>query len=179
MGLDKILESYSNVQITTESAHADFLRTAYEIAWNSSQDEKTKVGAVIVSSDGKSIFSDANRFPPGVLNTPARQERPRKYSFIEHAERNIILRVADKTIFPGSTFYSPWLPCADCTRAILINNIPKVVIHGTILEKDGDRWMDSHTASLEMFSEAGTQILVYQGKIGGVKSLFSEQIWEP
>ena len=67
-----------------------FMNLAKMIAtW--SKDTSTKVGCVIIGPDKEIRSTGYNGFPRGVDDTIAkRKERPAKYKFTEHAERNAI-----------------------------------------------------------------------------------------
>jgi len=81
----------------------ELLHKAYEVALKS-KDPSTQNGAlIIVALDepfraGAVLASDCNRFPDGVIETSERWERPLKYEYIEHAERNSIFTAARKGV---------------------------------------------------------------------------------
>jgi len=102
--------------------------TMYNIAAHMSNDEKTHVGAVILSPEGTIISVGANSLTRGVPNTPEVQERPEKYYWFEHAERNAIFEAAKLGIpLEGSVMYTNGIPCVDCARAIVQSGIKEVV----------------------------------------------------
>ena len=56
-----------------------------------SKDQSTKIGAVIVGADNEIRSTGYNSFPKGLNDDlQERQERPEKYYWIEHAERNAL-----------------------------------------------------------------------------------------
>ena len=60
---------------------------------------------------------------------PERQERPEKYWWIEHAERNAIYNAARiGTSLNNCTMYISFLPCMDCARAIVSVGIKTIII---------------------------------------------------
>ena len=60
-----------------------------------SKDERTQVGAVIVGKDKEIVSTGYNSFPRGIKDDKKkRQERPEKYFWFEHAERNAIYNAA-------------------------------------------------------------------------------------
>lgn len=136
-----------------------FLRLALHIAgW--SKDSSTKVGAVIVGPDNEVRSLGYNGLPRGVNdNVAARQERPEKYSWYEHAERNAIYQAALMgTATKGCTLYvtsfpAKFGPCAECARAIIQAGISRVVQEPP--EGDVARWTESFTRTSAMFVEAG------------------------
>lgn len=117
-----------------------------------SKDKNTKVGAVIVGPDREIRATGFNSFPRGINdNVAARQERPLKYKFFEHAERNAIYNAARAGIaLKGCSIYVPWTPCCDCARAIIQVGITKVFCE----YKHPLRWEDSCGPSLQMLDEA-------------------------
>ncbi len=108
-----------------------------------SKDPKTKVGAII-TVDNKVKGQGYNGFPPGVLETPERWERPTKYDYTVHAEMNAIFNCDH--IPRGGTIYVPFWPCGDCAKNVAAAGIKRIVIGGdyykseltkTILEESG------------------------------------------
>jgi dCMP deaminase len=110
-----------------------------------------------------------------------RLERPTKYSFIEHAERNAIYHAArngERTI--GGILYAPWFACADCARAIIQAGITTVVGHKQMFDHAGEyHWNESIAYGNEMLKEAGVETFLYDGPIGNSYALFNGETWEP
>lgn len=71
---------------------AGLLHIADKIA-KMSQDNSVKVGAIFSDTEGEIINYGYNGIPRGVLNTYERMQRPEKYKWGEHAERNTIYNV--------------------------------------------------------------------------------------
>jgi dCMP deaminase len=140
------------------------LQLANEISLYS-KDRSTKVGAIIVGPDGEIRSTGYNGFPRNVDDdVEHRHERPTKYLFAEHGERNAIYNAARVGIpTKGCTLYvtsnpSKFPPCADCARAIIQSGITRVVQER--LDHDSEaakRWKESSTATFEMFAEAGIE----------------------
>jgi dCMP deaminase len=88
------------------------------------------MGCVIVGPDNNVRSTGYNSFPRGVIDDiPARLERPEKYMWIEHADRNAIYAAARVgTPLQGCRIFLPGLPCMDCGRAIIQVGIVEVVI---------------------------------------------------
>lgn len=119
-----------------------------------SKDLSTKVGCVIVGDAGQILATGYNGIPRGVSDdVPARHERPEKYLWFEHAERNAIYNAARSGLsLVGSTLYIPWHPCADCARGIIQSGIQTVVLGQGPLH---ERWTDTVDVARLMFEEAG------------------------
>ena len=138
-----------------------FLVMALDIAdW--SKDQSTKVGAVIVGPDNEVRSTGYNGMPRGVNDdVPGRHERPEKYFWFEHGERNAIFQAARMgTATKGCTLYvtsypAKFGPCVDCARAIIQVGIVRVVQEP--LEGDAARWAESFARTKQMFEEAGIQ----------------------
>lgn len=119
-----------------------------------SKDESSKIGAVIVGPDKEIRATGYNGFPRGVKDTVReRHERPLKYKYTEHAERNAIYNAARHgASVNGCTLYCHWPPCSDCARAIVQAGIKRVY---TIYSfKDcPERWHEDMKISKEILKE--------------------------
>lgn len=119
-----------------------------------SKDRSTKVGCVIVGKNHQVLSVGYNGFPRGVDDeVETRHERPAKYKWTEHSERNGIYNAARTgTALEGSTIYLNWYPCADCARAIIQSGIQKVVC-GQKPDFDNPQWGADFKLVQEMFAE--------------------------
>jgi dCMP deaminase len=131
----------------------------YVAGW--SKDRSTKVGAVIVDEKDSTISEGYNGFPRGVNdNIDVRHERPQKYQWTEHAERNAIYNAA-RRLLEGTTLvlnYSP-CPCTDCTRAIIQSGIKQVVVpYDNKFPGKGEHWEEDLRIARTMLQEAGVTI---------------------
>lgn len=132
-----------------------------------SKDASTKVGAIIVGPDNEIRSTGFNSFPRSINDRiPSRQERPGKYFYVEHAERNAIYNAARMgTSLNGCRIYMEYYPCADCARAIIQSGITEIVLDGrSLIEREAYwsvRWTESITAAKEMLSEANVSIYRY------------------
>lgn len=129
-----------------------------------SKDNHTKIGAVIVGKDKEIVSTGYNSFPRGIEdNKKERQERPEKYYWFEHAERNAIYNAALIGVSTkGCTMYlTCGIPCADCARGIINAGIIRI-----FAVRDGEaksqKWKNSAERSMEMFKEAGVDVQWYQ-----------------
>jgi dCMP deaminase len=156
-----------------------YLLLAYKAALES-PDPSTQNGAVLISWTGK-IVDACNTFPYGVRNEPDRLVRPLKYSFIEHAERNVIFKAAQdhRFDFKDAVMYAPWFACADCARAIIQVGIRKVVGHKQIHDMTPAHWKESINCAYAMFAEAGVETVLVDGEIGAPELLFNGGLWRP
>ncbi len=130
-----------------------------------SKDTSTKVGCVIVR--GKRVLATGyNGFPEGIKDDiGSRNERPDKYLYTEHADRNAIYQAARFGIsLQGAIMYLSAPPCADCVRGIIQSGIVEVVwpTYNTLSAdpEKWDRWVKSIEIGLQMMMEAG---VVYRG----------------
>jgi len=109
--------------------HTFFMGTAY-LAGLCSKDPSTKVGAVIASPNGELVSTGYNGLPRGADDSEfSRYERPLKYQWIEHAERNAIFNARRVGIpIENCSIYVPFLPCCDCLRAICQVGLKKIFV---------------------------------------------------
>lgn len=124
-----------------------------------SKDPNTKVGCVIVGPDHEVRSMGYNSFPRGIDDkVPERQERPEKYFWIEHADRNAIYNAARVGIpLKGCTMYLPFAPCTNCARGIIQAGIVRVMVDGKThdAKKDDPTWRDDFKRTEVMLKEAG------------------------
>jgi dCMP deaminase len=161
-----------------------WLRYAYDVAGDLSTDPSTQNAAVLVDMEhlpgGFVLLAAANCFPRGVQETPERWERPLKYSYVEHAERNAIYAAAYQGVETrGLTMYVPWFACSECARAIIQAGISEVVGHKAIFDRTMARWKDTITVAHGMLTEAGVKFRMVDGEIGGFPVRFDGQLWQP
>ena len=130
-----------------------------------SKDERTQIGAVIVGEDNEIVSTGYNSFPRGIIDDISeRQERPEKYFWFEHAERNAIYNAARIGVSTkGTTMYlTCGIPCADCCRGIINAGITTIVCEVGDAGAKGPKWEESGKRSLQMFNEAGVKIQYYE-----------------
>lgn len=123
-----------------------------------SKDPSTKVGANFKSiSNGiptHPISFGYNGMPRGLNdNHPERNERPEKYLWYEHAERNAIYNAArpilqDKIIFVSN------FPNMESARGIVSSGISEVVTDFTTYDKNNDM----HKRVIQLFEETGVKL---------------------
>jgi dCMP deaminase len=131
-----------------------------------SKDENTQIGAVIVGSDNEIVSTGYNSFPRGIDdNVDSRQERPEKYFWFEHAERNALYNAARIGVSTkGCTMYlTCGIPCADCARGIINSGISKIVCENHLtFGESTQKWYEHAKRSLIMFEEAGVEVAYYE-----------------
>ena len=147
-----------------------YLNKCYEVA-DRSPDESTHSGCYIVAQDNTPISFGYNGFPRKIENTPERQERPLKYQYFEHAERNAIYNAGrEGKSCLGAKLYVNWLPCADCARGIIQVGITDVIVHregqkAFAMSRDDEVWGGDHSVATDMFKEAGVNFHWFTGFI--------------
>jgi dCMP deaminase len=129
-----------------------------------SKDRYTQIGAVVVGTDNQIVSTGYNSFPRGINDMlDERQERPEKYYFFEHAERNSLYNAALIGVSTkGCTMYlTCGIPCADCARCIINSGIKKIICESKPTGAKGIIWDEHAKRSIEMFNEAGVDIEYY------------------
>lgn len=137
-----------------------FMRLAQHVA-TKSKDRSTQVGAVIVR-DHRIVSTGYNGFPTGICDDiNSRHERPAKYLWTEHAERNsIYIAARHGVMLIGTTIYitGGGIACADCARAIIQAGITEAV--GMVGKFEGKGpWAESYKVGEEMLLEAGVKLV--------------------
>ena len=129
-----------------------------------SKDVRTQIGAVVVGQDHEILSTGYNSFPRGINDlVPSRQERPEKYYWFEHAERNAIYNAARIGVsLKDSTMYlTCGMCCTDCTRGIINSGIKRVYLEREGGAK-GEMWSEHAKRSEQMFKEAGVDVCYYE-----------------
>jgi dCMP deaminase len=118
-----------------------------------SKDRSRKVGCVIVGRGREIRAIGYNGFPRGTDDgVIERHDRPTKYLWTEHAERNAIFQAARVGFaLEGCTMYLPWFPCMDCARAIVQSGIARLI---AVRPDPTDReWGTQFQAALQLLAE--------------------------
>jgi dCMP deaminase len=123
-----------------------------------SHDPHTETACLIVDEDRRIRSTGYNGLPSGVREDIAtRFERPEKYYWIEHAERNAIYSAARMGVaLKGCTLYLNWYPCMDCARAIVQAGIRRIVCDKARTEErwHDPKWTADFTRVATLFSES-------------------------
>lgn len=144
------------------------MREAIEYAMEYSQDPDTKSGCQItfdvpkLSGEYDFIFG-TNRLPQGIELEDWMLERPAKYDWLEHCERDAIHRA--KGSVNNGTLYVNWQPCPECAKAMINAGIKRVVVFKEgqeayeRLSGQNPSEKDWHSASsIDMMERAGIKV---------------------
>ena len=144
--------------------HTDKAKKYMELARTTAQlfskDQSTKVGCIILAPDSLQQLSQGyNGMPRGIdeKNDMWKWERPIKYKYVEHAERNAIYNAARRgTPLEKSIAVVTHFPCTDCARALIQSGINAVVT----VQPDfsNERWGEDWQVSINMFEEASVDL---------------------
>jgi dCMP deaminase len=128
-----------------------------------SKDRSRQVGCVIVGPQRDIRATGYNGFPRGVNdNIESRHNRPAKYLWTEHAERNAIYNAARFGVpLECCTIYLPWYPCVECARAIIQCGLTAVVA----VEPDWDdpKYGEEFRTAREMLKEVDMIVRYVKG----------------
>ena len=128
-----------------------------------SKDKYTKIGAIIVGTHNEIRSTGYNSFPRGIEDFHnERQERPEKYYWMEHAERNAIINAARIGVSTNNCimYLTCGIPCVDCTRAIINAGI-KIIYCEPNEGAKGDHWAEHTKRSIQMLQEARCTVWYY------------------
>lgn len=126
-----------------------------------SKDPDTQLGCIIAGTENNIISTGYNSLPRGIDDAKEeRLERPEKYFWMEHGDRNAIYAVARRTLL-GSTIYLSFMPCMDCARGIVQVGIAEVVFD----QDRSDKWVSctpkygpDQERVVQLFKEAGVKL---------------------
>lgn len=130
-----------------------------------SKDNSTKVGALFIAPNTYEILTlGYNGMPRGINEkNKLRWERPTKYDFVEHAERNAIYNAARSgQSLLNSICIVSLFPCCDCARGIIQAGAKVIVSLDPFKTNDKEtieRWGYKWESSIEMFKESGVEII--------------------
>lgn len=147
-----------------------FMSMVYLVA-TKSKDNRTHVGAVVVGPDNEIKTTGYNSFVRGLNdNVPERQEKPEKYNWFEHAERNSIYNATLIGVsLKGCKMYTNGVPCTDCARGIIQSGILEVIVDREWDEINSPEDSENSKKSLQMFQEVGVKVKYWNGILSDVK----------
>ena len=134
-----------------------------------SKDENTQIGAIIVGKDKEIVSTGYNSFPRGLKDyEKERQERPEKYYWFEHTERNFNIqwfsRIGVST--KGCTMY---LSCGvpfRLSRGIINSGIIRIFCERGDVTKS-KHWEENYDRSWTMLERNGIDIQFYDDDFYG------------
>jgi dCMP deaminase len=143
----------------------DYFMTMVYLVASRSKDQSTHIGAVIVGDKNEVRSLGYNSFPRGLKDDVLeRQERPEKYFWFEHGERNAIYNATLMGVsLKDCRMYTNGIPCMDCARALVQSGINEVIVDKKWDADNSEKWSENAKRSLEMFSEVGVKVRYYSG----------------
>lgn len=135
-----------------------FMAMAEEFA-KESPDSQTKVGAVLISPTGRQIASGFNGFLRGAPDHILPTERPNKYEYMQHAERNLLYNCLDEGISTRDcTIICTLSPCVDCLRAAYQAGI-KTIIYADLYFDSTEFYKELPDVKVEIEEKADYTVL--------------------
>jgi dCMP deaminase len=130
---------------------------------NRSKDPNTQVSCLIVGPDNNIRATGYNSFPRGIQDDVSeRFERPEKYFWMEHAERNAFYAAARiGTPLMDSRMYMKGLPCMDCGRGMIQVGIREIIYNAPWQlewEKTTPRYVPDFSRVRILLGEGGVTI---------------------
>jgi len=167
------------ISIKNSEEYINYIRQAYIYWKENSQDKDTWTWAIIVK-DWKILSKWTNKLANGIQITEDKLERPKKYSYLDHAERNSIYYAAKNWIaLEWSTMFMPWVPCSPCAIAIINSWITKLVMHYSKIIKTPSDWLSDVQDATNMLIEAWIELEIITTDIGQCEAKFRGEIWYP
>lgn len=128
--------------------------------------DKTKCSAIIVGPDHEIRSTGYNGMPRGMNDYDKNKwQKPEKYFWVEHAERNAIYNAARVgTGINNCVIYVSHFPCVDCARAIINSGIKRVVVSDKNLEAfnhESSIYYEHKQKTIEMFRQCKVSLLIH------------------
>ena len=148
-----------------------------------SKDENTKIGAIIVGSDGKLISAGYNGGARGIpddhiphgrdvkelqfyMDGELKSVASNKQPFMVHAERNAIDACARPEELKGATIYVTAMPCPDCAWNITRHGISRVVVAEQGSVDPGSTIGNNSDLTMFMFAEGNVDLWIGDRQVG-------------
>jgi dCMP deaminase len=124
-----------------------------------SKDPSTKVAAILLAHNSHQILSTGyNGICRRLKETEDRWTRPKKLSYVIHAEMNMICNAARSGVkIENSICVVTMFPCAECCKGLIQSGINTIICEEPDLSNE--RWGESFKISLEMLNEAGVKLM--------------------
>ena len=156
-----------------------YMTMAYLVAMKS-KDQKTHMGAVVVGPDNEVRSTGYNSFPRGINdNLQERQERPEKYLWFEHSERNAIYNATLIGVsLKSCRLYTNGIPCMNCARGIVNSGIIEVIVDQDWDKNNYGVWLEEAKRTKILFEEAGVKLRYWEGKLLNIVKFRNGEIVE-
>jgi dCMP deaminase len=124
-----------------------------------SKDPSKKVCALFIAPESHQILSAGyNGLPRKIKETDERWNKPEKYNFIVHAEKNGIYNACRNGVsLKDSICIVTFFPCSECARALIQVGVKTII--SPYPDFDHITYGESFKYSLEMFKEVDISIL--------------------
>jgi|WetSurMetagenome_2_1015567.scaffolds.fasta_scaffold150496_3 deoxycytidylate deaminase len=166
--------------ITTDMKWKPLLKEVYQFASENSNDISTFTAASLVNDQLEKLVIASNGFPSGTKTIPGWDQKPLKDAISNHAERAVVYKAAKEGIpTNGLTMVMAWVPCFPCANSIIYSGVKTLVCHKQMVERTPADWVPELTQCLKLLKANHIKILMYDGKIGGVKGFMRKENWDP
>ena len=147
-----------------------FMSMVYLVA-EKSKDIRTHIGAVIVGPNKEIKSTGYNSFVRGLNDElEERQQKPEKYYWFEHAERNAIYNATlIGTSVKGCKMYTNGIPCTDCARAIVQSGILEVIVDEEWEKRNLNEDLEHSKRTIQMFGEVGVKLRYWNGELLNIR----------
>lgn len=139
--------------IKLNKKESEKLDKAFEVR-SLSNDPRTKVGVIAVTSNGEQWLAGYN-FTPYQLTE---ERMARKNDYMIHAEVILFLNALQNEFdLKDSTVYMTWIPCAQCFHVLAAAGVKRIVG----VKKDDDRW--GFDSVEDMAKESNIKLQIAEG----------------
>jgi len=178
------IESFTELTKSISS----YLKYTYELADTLSHDPVTRIGSMLLLPNMTKV-TGTNQISPSLVNgTPIDEirqlpivERPQKYFYMEHAERNSIFDAQKESVDVSSCImFCPMFACADCARVIANSGTKLIIGHEIGMKRMlSPKWRESIEAGNIILDSAGINRVYYPHLIGNCENICDGERWYP
>jgi dCMP deaminase len=124
-----------------------------------SKDPSKKVCALFIAPESHQILSAGyNGLPRKIKETDERWNKPEKYNFIVHAEKNGIYNACRNGVsLKDSICIVTMFPCSNCAKGLIQVGIKELITSKP--DFNHERWGEDFKYSFEMLKEVGIHII--------------------
>lgn len=140
-----------------------------------SVDKETHNGALLIDLHSKNQYmfkGHIDYISDKIHRMPERETRPKKYNFLEHAERNAVYNnMLHLTRSRNAAMVTPWYSCSDCARAIIsTESITWILGHADFFKRyqslcKRNHWTDTVKDGFDQLLEHGIYCTLWFGPL--------------
>ncbi|MFT4311187.1 MAG: deaminase [Candidatus Woesearchaeota archaeon] len=181
----------SEIFLSQNPIDGSLLHSAYDYANMRSDDNRTRVGALILLNAekqkgftpiilGSNIYKGLSSQDLSVVKNYINNFKDWKNEVITHAERDALDTAREFGYsLKDSTMYVTDVPCTNCTDNIMESDISEIISHFDVFKVKPESKVSKDLENIDRLLKAGKSFGFYKGVIGHTKALYDNIAWNP